>query len=856
MYICTLQLDTQLAIADKSLAEQMEGVKQLFVNAAELETMETKQIEQLKEELEKTKMELGEQQATHEKTVTRLAKEIKKLEDENKGYAARSQELEQSEVNLRNELTSLQTELESERQLREEEVNKLVQKLQETQNLLSEIEAQKHGEILAARQELETAQASLVRYQQEVENLTSQIQRSQEALDAKELELAEMQKRIEVAEVDQSQQADVDAEEVTRLKTSLEQIQEEYAKCRELNEHLQKQVEMLQATVGASKQEAEEEISKLRSQLITAHDDISEQSTLYEDEILQLKEDSERKLQSLREKAERRLAEVQERCQRQIQRYKVQTDIVQQELKSSEMQQRRLQEKLVEVEQEYENFLAEINQLRESEGSSQLLIADYQTKEEQYLAELAQCRVDMERYQAELNLLRADTRNFQDELSSNSGTEEAQVWAAPIDEEIVAVDVTDGLEATPDLEATSDFDVTADLETSRHSSSYYSEVSSREDIVDQMKSQLEELQKLLALQGGKGGEDAVETELSLVQELLSNNAVLQSRIHKMQQKAESERSKHADNLQAKERRIKTLRSKMETEMQAAKALVAAASSKLLSDLDTLHSRSDQSITSCGSRVETAASKLSDITATLRDREQRHTGALDGLISELDESRSAADSYRYEVDLLKSRLDKSEEDLNLSRGEMTELQRSREAEMENLRDQLKRVESFHEERERRRDMDSPRKSPSSNAWSQTETDVRAMNDFSDGPQVEVQAHDKVFEDADTDEIPPPPPSAPPPPPPSTSPPPPPSAPAPPPDVLQKDEELQALHDEIQVRHIVCLFSQISRLPSVFVLYKWQNLWWKLWKKLWCARNLERLGHYAPINCMPQLGGGRG
>ena len=788
MYICTLQLDTQLAIADKSLAEQMEGVKQLFVDATELETMETKQIKQLKEELEKTKMKLGEQQTTHEKTVTRLAKEIKKLEDDNKAYADRSQELEQSEVNLRTELTSLQAELESERQRREEEVNKLVQKLQETQNLLSEVEAQKHRETLEARQELETAQASLVHYQQEVENLTSQIQHSQEALDAKELELAEMQKRIEAAEVDKGWQADIDAEDVTRLKTSLEQMQEEYAQCRELNEHLQKQVEMFQATVGASKQEAEEEISKLRSQLITAHDEISEQSTLYEDEILQLKEDSERKLQSLREKAERRLAEVQEACQRQIQRYKVQTDIVQQELKSSEMQQRHLQEKLVEVEQEYENFLAEINQLRESEGSSQLLIADYQTKEEQYLAELAQCRVDMERYQTELNFLRADTRNIQDELSSNSGTEEAQVWAAPIDEEIVTVDVTDGLEATPDLEATSDFDVTADLETSRHSSSYYSEVSSREDIVDQMKSQLEELQKLLVLQGGRGGEDGVETELSLVQELLGNNSVLQSRIHKMQQKAESERSKHADSLHSKERTIKTLRSKMEMEMRAAKTLVAAASSKLLSDLDTLHNRSNKSITSCDSRVETAASKLSDITATLRDREQRHTGALDGLISELDESRSAVDSYRYEVDLLKSRLDKSEEDLNLSHGEMAELQRGREAEMQNLRDQLRRVESFHDEREGRRDMDTPRKSPSSNAWSQTETDVRAMNDFSDGPQVEVQVHDK--EDADTDEIPPPPP--------------PPSA--PPPDVLQKDEELQALHHKIQVQYSslhVCL-----------------------------------------------------
>ena len=79
------------------------------------------------------------------------------------------------------------------------------------------------------------------------------------------------------------------------------------------------------------------------------------------------------------------------------------------------------------------------------------------------------------------------------------------------------------------------------------------------------------------------------------------------------------------------------------------------------------------------------------------------------------------------------------------------------------------------------MDTTRKSPSSNAWSQTGTDVKAMNDFSDGPQVEVQVHDK--EDADTDEIPPPPP--------------PPSV--PPPDALQKDEELQALLDEVQVQH---------------------------------------------------------
>ena len=805
MCICTLQLDTQLDIAEKSLAEQMEGVKQLCVDAAEFETMETQQIKQLQEELEKTKMELGEQQAMHEKTVTRLAKEIKKLEDENQAYTTRSQQLEQSEVNLWNELTSLQTELESERQLREEEVNKLVQKLQERQNLLSEIEAQKHGEILEARKELETAQASLVHHQQEIERLTSRMHSSQEALDAKELELAEMQKKFEVGE---SQQADIDTEEVTRLKTSLEQIQEEYAQCSELNEHLQKQVEMFQATVEASKQNAEDEISKLRSQLITAHDEISEQSTLYEDEILQLKEDSERKLQSWRDKAEMRLAEVQEGCQRQIQRYKVQMEVVQQELKLSEMQQRRLQEKLVEVEQECENALAEINQLREGEESSQMLIADYQAKEEQYLAELAQYRVDMERYQAELSLLRADSRRFEDEVSSNSGAEEAQVWAAPIDEEIVAVDVTDDLEATPDLEATSDFDATTDLETSRPSSSHYSDVSSHEDLVDQMKSQLEELQKLLALQGAKGGEDAVETELSLVQELLSNNAMLQSKVHKMQQKAKSERLKHADSLQAKERTIKALQSKMELEMQAAKALVAASSSKLLSNLDTLHNQSNKSITHCGSRVETAASKLSAITAALKDREQRHSSALDGLISEL---RSEVDSYHYEADRLKSRLDKSQEDLNRSHSEMEELQHSREAEMENLRDQLKRVESFHEERERR-DMDTPQKTPLSDARSQTDTNVKVMRDFSDGPQAEVQANDDVFVDADTDEIPPPPPPS-----------------APPPDVPQKDEEIQALHDEIKVRMVqltlyICLawFVGLQRFVS-FASVK--NLWWR-------------------------------
>ena len=142
--------------------------------------------------------------------------------------------------------------------------------------------------------------------------------------------------------------------------------------------------------------------------------------------------------------------------------------------------------------------------------------------------------------------------------------------------------------------------------------------------------------------------------------------------------------------------------------------------------------------------------------------------------------------------------------------MEELQCSREVEMENLRDQLKRVESFHDERERR-DMDTPQKTPLSDARSQTDTNVMVMRDFSDGPQAEVQANDDVFVDADTDEIPPPPP-------------PPPSA--PPPDVPQKDEEIQVLHDEIKVGYsslYICLAWFVALQRFVFTSVK--NLWWR-------------------------------
>lgn len=683
------QIDTQFAITDESLAQQLEEVqgmkRQLLVETADLKTREA-QLEQVTGNLRKTEMELKEQQTMHEETVTRLAEEIKKLEDEKEVCLDQSRQLEQSTVQLRNELTSLQTKLESEKQSHEEEVSNLAQKLQEAQDLISEVEAERINSVSEVKKELESAQASVVRYKQEAESLTSRLQESQKVLDAQEYQLAEAQKQLEAAHA--RDESAVHAEEVARLRVSLEQMQMQYTKSSELNEHLQKQVEMFETTIVASKQQADDKISKLQSQLIAAHNEISDQSTLYEDEILQLKEDFERDSQRRREKAEMRLSELNEVCQRQIQRYKVQLEVAEQELKSCEMQEKHLQGKLVEVEQEYENTLAELTQLRESEERSQLLIADYQANEEKYLAEISQCRQDAQNYQAELILLRARDSKAQDELSSSG--DQAQGQATPVEEDIVVVEDIDALEATPDFQSPN----------RSKRSSYYSDQSTHEDIVDQMKSQLEGLQKVLILQGRKTGEDGVETELSLVQELLANNAALQSELQKKQHTFDAECSQYMDSLMAKDGELKDLESRMKKEREAAETQAAAATNKLLLELDSLQNHFNKSITEYNSRVENAVSKVSAITATLKDRDQRHSSAVDSLLADLDESRSALDSYRNEIDLLKSGLDKSREDLNQSHVEMVELQQDREKEVGNLRDQLKRAESFHKEKEMR------------------------------------------------------------------------------------------------------------------------------------------------------------
>ena len=705
------QIDTQFAITDESLAQQLEEIqglkRQLTVDTADLKTQEA-QLEQLTGSLRKAETELRELRTMHEETVTRLAEEIQKLEDEKEVCLHQSQQLEQSKVQLSDELSSLHTKLESEKELHAEEVSNLAQKLREAQELISEVEAERSKSISEVRKELESAQASVVQYMQAAENLTGRLQETHKVLDAKEHQLAEAQKQLEAAHA--GDESAVHAEEVARLRLSLEQMQDEYSKSSELNEHLQNQVEMFETTAVASKQKAEDEVSKLQSQLIAAHNEMSDQSTLYEDEILQLKEDFERDSQRRREKTEMRLAEINEGCQRQIQRYRVQLEVVEQELKSCEMQEKRLQGKLVEVEQEYENTLAELTQLRESEESSQLLIADYQANEEKYLAEISQCRQDAQNYQAELILLRARDGRTQDELSSSMDPQ-----ATPVEENIVAVEVVDGLEAFPDLQSPN----------RSMRSSYYSEQSTHDDIVDQMKSQLEGLQKVLILQGKRSGEDGVETELSLVQELLANNAALQSELQKTQHTFDAECSRHMDSLIAKDGELEELQSRIKKEREAAETLAAAATNKLLSELDTLHDHFNKSIIDYNSRVENAVSKVAAITATLTDRDQRHSSAIDSLLSDLDESRSALDSYRYEVDLLKSGLDKSQEDLNRSHTEIAELQQDREKEVGNLRDRLKRAESFHKEKETRDtdtqsvEMELPPCSPTFDASIQTD-----------------------------------------------------------------------------------------------------------------------------------------
>ena len=203
------------------------------------------------------------------------------------------------------------------------------------------------------------------------------------------------------------------------------------------------------------------------------------------------------------------------------------------------------------------------------------------------------------------------------------------------------------------------------------------------EIVSQMKTQLEDLQSILIK---KGNEDVNDTELSVIQELLAINTTLEENIMKQQRWYDSEMAIRDAMIQQLQKDESHLSESNLIDIFDRSVLLSAEG---LQDTPKL-------IQAMSNRISSLSTAVSNIQMKLADRDLRQSFALNNVMKELNSTRVSVDTYRHEVDLLSTGLEKSRQNLNQSKDEMIALEASKDDEIEALREDLSQLKGELEE----------------------------------------------------------------------------------------------------------------------------------------------------------------
>ena len=733
------QIEAQLAKTEEMLARQSVEIRSVTspkANSAESRSephikMLQGELEHMKQELEMANTQLVEQKRRHEEAVLRLSQNIAVLEKENLIQVTRREE---DLGKLSAEVHALQQANEQEKDSHAKEVNRLrkdaenklhakkIAAEKQLQGLQGEIDKQrcksagletvlnntnralsdKEMALASVQHTLDSLQQKVNQYKLKTSELELELKQASSTLSATEQALVDTQK--EVADMKTSfpvgaaftpmplapspESSDSGTGEATQLKVSLEELEHNHAESLEARR-------ALEAELTASKIMYDQEVSRLTSRVSSIEMELSEQAQNHKDATSQLKEDMQKQIEEQEQLAELKIAETKEESQRQItlskQLSELQLESSKQKLKTSEHRAREFQAKWEASISEYDTALMQLSELREQESCYERELSDFRAKEVQL--------------QYEIERLRADSKHQLEELETSHNTEqEYKEQIASLREELA------GMKHSPpiqDVEETTDFFMPSHeiiqrspypLSPSRLS--HHSDQSVHDELISQMKTQLEGLQNILASQG-KGGLSIGEEELSLIQELLLNNSRLQSELKHERESREHDHVVRALDFTSPNAVVAISPSHLHSKRQEERALQSVVSS-LVMDLssmaDSLQAQCSTSFNGCSQRVSNISTLVALLAERLSEKERQHAVVVGNLTDELDKSRIALDSYRFDVDLLKSGLDLSQEDLNRSRGEVEHLQRTRDTEVQTLKTELRRVKSLKGERD--------------------------------------------------------------------------------------------------------------------------------------------------------------
>jgi Ca2+-binding EF-hand superfamily protein/chromosome segregation ATPase len=629
------EIDTQLAYTEGSLAKQLDEIHKLrdILSSAAIDSSHL-QTSFNHVQLESTDTSTETDPHVAIRRLPELEMERRESEeyppDYQQLYEEVLSELDSSKVEMNELIAAHKEEMEKIKSAAEEEIQK---------HLAREDEQSKT--LMRLGKDLESSQLALEQYKRDAQSLEDELQRSRQEIKIKDRELQLLQNRPHRKVLPLLPGQALDSEEIMRL--------------REENKTLQGDINCKIAEVERMRK-SENERQEFQKAQYEAQ--LEERRCEYQNELAKIREEGESKTTALQATMEKEL-------HMSKMRYEIQVEHAQQELKTSQLTTAQLKDKLEMAEKQCERLLLDLSQSKETVEMQSNQIVELQELQMRLKEKL--CHTQRDRSKSDSQLTKE--ANIEQAIRSKIGHLQSLSSQAGVMEEAVVEEVEYPVEALPLASPV--------VSPSRHS--YQSDHSYQEEIVTQMKSQLEDLQMCLVQQSSPNK----ATELTLVQELLEANAVLQANLERVQ----TDKEKELAVLKVKDMEIQMLKGRLEEHRSELVSLKNAIFEKLEQTVKSLQQRSDASIHKSSSKLEEVSLVVMKLIDTLQTRDERHTSALETLFSELSQSQTAQESYQQEVEQLHSSLDRSCAELQHTEKQLKRTLDIKESEVSELKERL-------------------------------------------------------------------------------------------------------------------------------------------------------------------------
>ena len=616
-----LQVISHLASAKETIAQQNLEIEELMLSKSNTDSKK----KTLVSKLDHSKILLEKEKQAHAEAKASLNQQLTNLKRQYNSQTEQCLKLEGKLATTERDMAVLLQQLDSERKTNESQVNSLQQKLETLEKSHAALEELQLNEMQI---ELSNVHEKLKLFEQRSATLELQLKHKQADIQhAKEVK----QEVVVIKDVSTGEDSSESCH-AAALKVSLDKLEKEYAQMSQLNEQLQKD----KAELYATKQRLHSEVFELQNQLSTIEKELSDQSEVYMNEISRIKEDLEKEKEMNSERTAMQLAEMHsllmEQMDESTQEYELKLGFIKQELNESRYREKIIKDKLTESEVNNEKLVATIADLTESEAKSQRQVTDLEYTQSHHLRNISKLKLDLEKYREELAQAKISEARASDTITSPQN-------------ELERRDSFEDVDFVPIIHLS-------------NCSPYKSDSEAQGKLITQMKTRLEELQTLLLKSRQNEDAQVPTAELGLVQELLANNSALDSTTKQMRRDFEVQQQELSQFLARKDSELKQLKSEIAKEQEALEALSSSNMQQLLDRMNTFCGNSNTSLDKYRTRIEAAASMVESINTSVCSQDQRHSSALESVLSNLNQSQSEICRYKDEVERLRAELDQS------------------------------------------------------------------------------------------------------------------------------------------------------------------------------------------------------